>query len=132
MKLIPVLFLFLLTNSEPVKKLSDFQWENRLLLIFDHPSDLFQKIPREELNDRKLLYFQFKGTRLIHSNFEGMVDVNSFQILKENRSLGYFLIGLDGSIKASGSINELSVPALIKIIDSMPMRQSEIRRKNWD
>jgi hypothetical protein len=42
----------------------------------------------------------------------------------------YFLIGLDGGVKSYGKREDFSISELIKQIDSMPMRRSEIRKKD--
>jgi hypothetical protein len=119
-----------LTNNYPLKKLSDFKWENRIVLTFDIPSEEFQKIDKFQFIDRKLLFFQFEDANLHQTNFEGEIDATSFLKLKELYKGEYILIGLDGGVKAYGNKENFSILNLINTIDAMPMRQSEIRKKD--
>lgn len=118
----------------PVSTPDDLVWKNRIL-IFTGPSDLsswLDESQKKDLADRKLLYFFFKEGRLVASNFEGEVDELTF-LKKLNPKIDpeekWVLIGLDGGIKKSG----YSLPKpddIFKIIDAMPMRQSEIMRRD--
>jgi hypothetical protein len=130
MKLISLLILFFLTNNYPLKKLSDFKWENRLIVTFDIPLEGFDSIVTSDFNDRKLLLFAFESENLKYSNFEGEIDQIDFLKLSKKSSGFYFLIGLDGGVKSYGKKEDFSISKLIKQIDSMPMRQSEIRKKD--
>jgi hypothetical protein len=111
------------------KQLSDFKWENRLLVTFNIPAEQLKKVDQNSIKDRKLLFFQFQSKSLLFSNYEGVIDQQDFLKLSENYAADYFLIGLDGGVKAFGKKEDFSILELIKQIDSMPMRQSEIRKK---
>jgi hypothetical protein len=111
------------------KQLSDFKWENRLIVTFDIPSEGLDSLAPSDLKDRKLLLFAFESENLIYSNFEGEIDQIDFLKLSKDYPGFYFLIGLDGGVKSYGKKENFSIGELIKQIDSMPMRQSEIRRK---
>jgi hypothetical protein len=111
------------------KQLNDFKWENRLIVTFDIPVKDFETVNPSDLKERKLLFFAFESRNLINSNFEGEIDQSEFLKLHEKYKADYFLIGLDGGIKAYGKSNDFSLEKLIKQIDSMPMRQSELRKK---
>ena len=85
---------------------------------------------QDQLNDRKLLVFQFVGSELAYTNFEGQIDSLEFLKLKTIHHGQYLLIGLDGGLKDSGDRVSFSAAELLKQVDSMPMRQSEIKKKN--
>jgi len=129
MKLIFILIFILSSMSFSKKQLSDFKWENRLIVTFDIPSEGLDSLAPSDLKDRKLLLFAFESENLIYSNFEGEIDQIDFLKLSKKYPGFYFLIGLDGGVKSYGKKENFSIGELIKQIDSMPMRQSEIRRK---
>ncbi|WP_087939531.1 DUF4174 domain-containing protein [Algoriphagus faecimaris] len=116
-------------QMERAKALKDFRWENRILIIKEAS---LEQVEDKELEDRKLLYFQFQGDSLNASNYEGEIDLESFEKMMEVRpSENWFLIGLDGGLKRSGK-GSPELDQISKIIDAMPMRQSEIRRGKID
>lgn len=130
MKLIFILIFILSSMSFSKKQLSDFKWENRLIVTFDIPSEGLDSLAPSDLKDRKLLLFAFESENLTYSNFEGEIDQIDFLKLSKDYPGFYFLIGLDGGVKSYGKKENFSIGELIKQIDSMPMRQSEIKRKD--
>jgi len=125
-----IIFAFMLISIPLSKKqLSDFKWENRLIITFDIPKKDFAKVSPTDLKDRKVLFFAFESGNLINSNFEGEIEISEFLKLHEKYQADYFLIGLDGGVKSSGKSKDFSLEKLMKQIDSMPMRQSELGRK---
>lgn len=101
-----------------------------MLIVFDHPDSLDKLLSEQnqELKERKLLVFHFVGNELTESNYPGQVNLASFNKLNSQEKPSWYLIGLDGGVKRRGQ----EMPALKEIfgtIDSMPMRQSELRRK---
>lgn len=118
--------------SQLEKKLSDFKWENRIIVTFDLPSNEFQDIEDSVLAERKVLYFNFRGSKLSSSNFRGDILHSDFLNLQAKHQAQYLLIGLDGGIKALGVKQDFSLSQLLKKIDSMPMRQSELRKKDYE
>jgi hypothetical protein len=130
MKPIFVLIFILISMPSSKKKLSDFKWENRLIVTFDIPLEGFDSLTTSDLKDRKLLLFAFESENLKYSNFEGDIDQIDFLKLSKKYPGLYFLIGLDGGVKSYGKREDFSISELIKQIDSMPMRRSEIRKKD--
>ena len=130
MKPIFVLIFILISMPSSKKKLSDFKWENRLIVTFDIPLEGFDSLTTSDLKDRKLLLFAFESENLKYSNFEGDIDQIDFLKLGKKYPGFYFLIGLDGGVKSYGKKEDFSISELIKQIDSMPMRRSEIRKKD--
>ena len=130
MKPIFVLIFILISMPSSKKQLSDFKWENRLIVTFDIPLQSFDSLTTSDLKDRKLLLFAFESENLKYSNFEGDIDQIDFLKLGKKYPGFYFLIGLDGGVKSYGKKEDFSISELIKQIDSMPMRRSEIRKKD--
>lgn len=125
------LLLLSLLNSNP-KSPKDFIWENRILIIqsSDFDFDWFDENLKKDLKARKLLVFQFEKVTLVNTNCEDEVEENKFlEKLKDGKSKSaqWVLIGLDGGIKNTGLKNP-ALSEIFRIIDAMPMRQSEIRR----
>lgn len=129
-----LIFNFILLSllfSDP-KTPKDMVWKHRVLIIqsSDLDSIWFQDNLEQDLLDRKLLIFHFQGNTLLNTNFEEKIDSDKFlEKLKNTDELEYrwALIGLDGGVKNLGKSNPLP-SEIFRIIDSMPMRSSEIRK----
>ena len=112
---------------------ADFRWKNRLVIIHGEGdcSEWFDEKMQKDLSDRKLLVFYFNDGVLVESNFKRELKAADFLKLipkKADQSIYWILVGLDGGIKSSG----VSLPKsgeIFKIIDAMPMRQSELVKK---
>ncbi|MEM7381941.1 MAG: DUF4174 domain-containing protein [Bacteroidota bacterium] len=127
--LLPMLFIF---KSSAAQELSDYRWENRILLIMDAEKDIPSRqkqinlLKREqvELTERDLLVFVFTGDSLLTS--EGKPVKMKLKDIPEKSYQGVILIGKDGGEKYR---KEFPVdPKLIfERIDVMPMRRAEIR-----
>lgn len=127
-------FLLLLGNLDFKGEPERFIWKNRIL-IYSGKSDISSWLSdsyMDDFSDRKLLYFHFQDGRLINSNYKGEVDEEAFlKKLKPNAKHAeqWVLIGLDGGVKNIG-FSKPEPPEILRIIDAMPMRQSEIRKRN--
>ena len=112
---------------------ADFHWKNRLIIIKGEGdcSEWFDEKMQKDLSDRKLLVFHFEEGVLVGSNFKGELRTVDFLKLFPERSdqnSYWVLVGLDGGRKSSG----ISVPKsseIFRIVDAMPMRQSELLKK---
>jgi hypothetical protein len=131
------IWTFGVINSQ---NLSSHQWKDRLLLIYDHDrNSLIMQSQLDELlsdqtglTERKLIVYQMTpdSYRLPSRNerwhplgeFNNQIDWNSsrFEVI---------LVGLDGGIKVRRS-EVIYLDELFDIIDSMPMRISEIKGNN--
>ncbi|NVJ87404.1 MAG: DUF4174 domain-containing protein [Algoriphagus sp.] len=124
-----LLILFCL-NFQEAKTLKDFQWERRVLVLFDFKSlnDRGEELEKQ-IKERRLLVVQFEGEKLIGISEEFEINNPSFLSLKQVNpsSSKWYLIGLDGGVKASGHSDNFDWEWIFRKIDSMPMRQSEIR-----
>ncbi|MCS5488860.1 MULTISPECIES: DUF4174 domain-containing protein [Algoriphagus] len=128
--LIPLLMVLSLDISQP-KGLKDFRWEKRILLFFDCSEDSCVDFKEYEskISERKLLIVRFEGQNLVQNSEEIDLEKDSFLKVKNKEKGGsqWYLIGLDGGVKASGKQSEFDWDWIFRKIDSMPMRQSEIR-----
>lgn len=127
-----ILFFLILSFFNPKPKSpTDFVWENRILILQSYQGDSvwFDDNLKSELENRKLLIFQFEGNKLKRSSFEGEIDASKFleKLTQRNGSnVAWTLVGLDGGVKKSGFENPKPLE-IFKLIDSMPMRQSELK-----
>jgi hypothetical protein len=121
--------------------LAQFQWKNRLLFLFspdkNHP--LFKKFKNEILNhqaevkDRDLVVFEMcerdsakmNGSDIDRQTADAIRD--HFSVPSNKFSL--ILVGKDGGIKLKRH-DHVSLEEVFELIDSMPMRQSEMRQKD--
>lgn len=129
-----ILFFLLFASWEKPKKLEDFRWENRVVLYF--PKDKVESLLvadnlQEALAERKIVYIIFKDPLLSNAEMEFSENYQEQLKMKYQISAGkskWVLIGLDGMAKLNQE-GDLNWDLIFKTIDSMPMRQSEIRRK---
>ncbi|MFT5885303.1 MAG: hypothetical protein ACI9IP_001763 [Arcticibacterium sp.] len=118
--------------SQTLKK---HQWKNRVLLVISNKenNEPFQKQMDEfsdekPLNERKLVLYKVFPESYILEEKRINSSVLFEMYIKNKKDFCVVLIGLDGGVKLSQS-NPLSSQDLFRIIDSMPMRRSEIRKK---
>ena len=121
--------------------LTQFQRKNRLLLIFaqdgNHP--LFQDLQSQilaqkaEVDDRDLIVFEVpaQGPARMNTNTLDRKEADSirnhFAIPSDEYSL--ILVGKDGGIKLKRK-DQVDLKEVFELIDSMPMRQNEMRQKS--
>lgn len=131
-----ILFLPFMSYSQ---RFENYQWENRLLLIFtkDESGDKLNKQLKllkyrgDELKERKLKVFHLteKKYRELFTHNKGWKNrevVTEKYEFSDNFEV--FLIGLDGGVKLRQK-EILTADKLFQTIDSMPMRRAEIRNK---
>ncbi len=136
--------LFLTTISFSImaqSPLAAHRWEDRVLLLFAERPDAapltnqlqrFAKA-RAGMDDRKLVIYQLFPDRGLDPHGKPLPESEWRRLLAEY-SLGshhftLILIGLDGGEKWR-QYEPVTVQPLFDRIDSMPMRQSELRREN--
>ncbi len=127
-------------TKEPIKaQPSDFQWENRIIIVIaDSESDTLYRKQMQEfkgeedgLEDRDLITFS------AFRNGKSRLDENTLQessaasILERYGSgsagFRFLLIGKDGGVKLEKE-SPVAVKEIFGLIDSMPMRQREMRQ----
>jgi hypothetical protein len=124
-------------SNARIKELSmitDFtglQWKNRVIVADNVQNDgnvlaLFEE-NASEINDRNIIWFVFKRDRTL-TNFPGKLseDLLSHARLHYGLVQGQvILIGKDGGVKSR--LGRVDLKEIFVKIDTMPMRQSEIR-----
>ena len=128
-------------NGDDKIRLKDYQWKNRLILAFSPSAEdpghrALEKeidVQAEEVIDRDLLVFHILETGEIKLG-ETSLPTGSGDYLRENFSIrsGRFivlLIGKDGGVKLRRE-GEVKLGEIFSLIDTMPMRQREMREKS--
>ena len=108
---------------------AEYRWENRIIVIDEQLEDSAQQLKAflmqdEALQDRDLLIFLKSGSELICKSADKPTVVDT-----RNRFSGVVLIGKDGGIKLQRD-RVVATQVIFDLIDAMPMRQSEMRRKS--
>jgi len=121
--------------------LSKFLWKNRLLFIFapDRTHPFFDylhgsiKARPEEVVDRELIIFEIFESGL--SRVDGTdLDSQTAHALQSRFNIprnkfAVILVGKDGGIKLNRQ-EQTHIEEIFSLIDTMPMRQEEMRRKS--
>ena len=133
--------LILISAGDAALDLSRYKWKNRLLFVFaphsSHPSLIDLKydmsVQKEKILDRDLIVFQIYETG---SSFKGMNEIDhetADQLRREFRVspglLTVILVGKDGGVKLRQN-QQVNLKQIFLLIDGMPMRREEMRRKN--
>ncbi|MGJ3235134.1 DUF4174 domain-containing protein [Marivirga sp.] len=137
------LSIFQLSSTQAqIKSLDDFQWKNRVLIIYsnDQKSAPFEgqlaKISQNkdgyDERDLKVIILKNQKVEIWNSNEYHLLDFQ--QIIKEmniddNQAYQNLLIGKDGGVKLRED-SPISNEKLFNTIDAMPMRQREMRDGN--
>ena len=121
--------------------LDKYQWKNRIILIIteNEGSDVLNRqlqVLKDEnkgLKERKLKIFQISPGKyrecFPREKDWTTAEKSIYELKKSNTDYEILLIGLDGGVKLRQT-EILETEKLFDIIDSMPMRQAEMRRKN--
>jgi hypothetical protein len=125
-----------------ITSLDDFQWKNRLLIIYsaDQKSlQLEEQLAKISINkegykerDLKVIILKNQKVEIWRSNENHLLDFH--QIIKElnieeKQPFQNLLIGKDGGVKLKSN-SPISNEKLFRTIDAMPMRQREMRDGN--
>ena len=134
----------LITNvySQDMMIPDSYLWKNRIILIF---SDSSQKVSRKQLKtfasehqemlERELIVFNvgegkvYQSQEVVATTGEADYLHNRYQVPKNQFRV--ILIGKDGGEKLRQD-TLLSTDKLFAIIDAMPMRRQEIRKRRGD
>ena len=105
------------------KQISELNWEKRLLLIsYEKQNDqIFIKI-KKFISEKKCEIEDRNLEIIFYENFENK-DYSKPEFI--NNKYGIWLIGYDGMIKDYSSDDKIFLK-LFDLIDSMPMRKSEM------
>jgi hypothetical protein len=121
--------------------LTKFQWKNRLLFLFaEDASDPFFKnlqgqimAQKAEVDDRDLIVFEVpaQGPARMNNSPLDRKEADSIRthFAIPSNTFNLILVGKDGGIKLK-SEDRVDLSDVFGLIDSMPMRQREMQRKN--
>lgn len=142
-KLLPILlFTILLPSMIQAQTLNEFQWQNRVLILFTPEPDnhLFQEQyvlleqVTNELLDRqvKVIFVESTGslenTGLFANKSRTQYYYNLFNV--EHFQFEMLLIGLDGNVKLRARNKVTGPEKIFELIDAMPMRRRELMSKS--
>ena len=121
--------------------LTQFQWKNRLLFLFapDGNSPLFKNLQSQimaqkaEVEDRDLVVFEVLAQGPSRMNTASL-DRQQADSIRDHFAVPQdtfrlILVGKDGGIKLKRDV-QVDLKVVFGLIDSMPMRQNEMRQKN--
>ncbi|WP_025564588.1 DUF4174 domain-containing protein [Psychromonas sp. SP041] len=121
------------TGQEELRNINQLRWENRIILIYSAGKDndienkgLFIKY-KDQINERDLIWFIIKESEVM-TNYSNKLSNEFLSNIKNRFPIEgdkVLLIGKDGDIKAKGA--ELNLNFIFREVDSMPMRQQEIK-----
>lgn len=131
-----LLALLTLSTSSMLAQFEQHRWEHRLILIFaDNTSqDIYQQqwsdlqADSTGLADRDILIYTLFPQGSPPKLDESLLIAIQKKYNPEKRPFLCILIGKDGSIKSSKT-TIYHRQEIFRLIDSMPMRQAEMRRK---
>ncbi|NNJ88186.1 MAG: DUF4174 domain-containing protein [Eudoraea sp.] len=128
-----LIIVFLLMNSMlQAQDLKDFRWKNRILLIMEPEGDLTKgkdqielfSVYEQEMTERDLIIFVYDGKTMRDKTMKKLSS--NVQNIPYKNFQGLILIGKDGGVKFKEGFT-IDPMLIFEIIDSMPMRQSEIK-----
>ena len=147
MRRFAVVFLILVgltvwTHEEALSMdLTKFQWKNRLLFLFaeDANDPSFKNIQSQimaqkaEVGDRDLIVFEVpaQGPARMNNSPLDRKEADSIRthFAIPGNTFSLILVGKDGGIKLKCS-DQVVLREILGLIDSMPMRQNEMRQKS--
>lgn len=112
--------------------ITDFKWNNRLIILYENNNNdaevksAIEIIAKNSVGlvERDVRVFVLKNNVFYSRNGQAHEITNSKTLPKAYQ--GYILVGKDGSIKSKKPY-PFNLNKIIDLIDSMPMRQSEMR-----
>ena len=123
-----IFYLFMSVNFAMAEKksLSNYLWENRLLIISFEKGDNEVKNSTNEYIKKNQCQFDDRNLKVIF--FENYKNSNYQTPSYVNNKLGFWLVGYDGGVKLFSK--EISIlKNIFSTIDSMPMRKNEMSSK---
>jgi len=136
---ITILLISVTMEACEAQSLKTHQWQNRILLVIaeDTSNINFQKqikylqSNKEDLTERKLLIYKVFPNQYIKGLDNSITEPSNDLYQKYNSKSASFkvvLIGLDGGVKLKQK-DIITLEQLKGIIDAMPMRMEELRKK---
>lgn len=120
------------TLNVEAQNISDFKWKNRIIVLYENDTNANEVKSALEIIDtnaskyteRDIRVFVYKDDVFYNTNRKA-TGIKKSDILPEIFK-GYILIGKDGGIKVKAPY-PFNLENLFLLIDSMPMRKSEMR-----
>jgi hypothetical protein len=118
-----------------------FKWKNRLLLVFapDSSLPLLQSLQgdistrKHEVDDRDLVVFEILGVGTSKRDGTQLAPQAAASLREQfgvsPNAFSLILVGKDGGIKPRRNY-PVKLEEIFRLIDSMPMRQDEMRQKD--
>ena len=117
--------------------LEALRWQNRVILLFAHEPHMSNALANlaeleVEIQERDIAWFVLGGDTL-HTNYAGTLDKRLRETLMDSyftpvpAETAVLLVGKDGAVKSRST--DLGLEATFGLIDRMPMRREEMRRK---
>ncbi len=133
--LLVVLFICIIYPINALERIDQFKWNARIIL-FRATGGIEEVLNRlrnveYEIQDRGIYWFLFAGSHL-ETNYKGEIQENFYKETLQNyfnhAENNMILIGKDGNIKKISK--NLDLQSIFDLIDTMPMRQLEMRQKH--
>ena len=123
-----IFYLFLNTKLAMAEKksLSNYLWENRLLIISLEKGNIEIKNFTEEFIQKNQCEFDDRNLKVIF--FENYKNSNYQSPSYITDNFGFWLVGYDGGVKLFSKDASI-LKNIFSTIDSMPMRKDEISSK---
>ena len=124
-----IFYLFLNTNLAMAEKksLSNYLWENRLLIISLEKGNVEIKNFTEEFIQKNQCEFDDRNLKVIFfENYENSNYQSPSYIIG---NFGFWLVGYDGGVKLFSKDASI-LKNIFSTIDSMPMRKDEMSSKS--
>ena len=124
-----IFYLFLNTKLAMAEKksLSNYLWENRLLIISLEKGNIEIKKFTEEFIQKKQCEFDDRNLKVIFFENYKNSDYQSPSYITGN--FGFWLVGYDGGVKLFSKDASI-LKNIFSTIDSMPMRKDEMSSKS--
>lgn len=132
--LLSSLFMNPQSSADRIDQLSDLKWQHRIILgVVENESAMHEAVDllddsKSDITNRKIAYFITDGQHH-QTNYQGTPDEEFWQeVVKtlDDTEDQFALIGLDGGTKAR--YQKLDLSQVFSLIDTMPMRQQEMRK----
>ena len=139
-----VCLMILSTDAKALEEqaidLEDLRWKYRVILVSAHEPHTSKALTNlnelaAEIEERDIAWFVLSDDEL-HTNYKGKLNhtlreqiIDRYFTTVQNET-SVLLVGKDGDLKSHSS--DLNLEATFGLIDQMPMRREEIRRKSGD
>ena len=126
--LISLLFLTFSSFGNDKRSINNYEWTYRLLLI----NSIEKTTTLDQLLENKNILCQFKDRKLKLIKFKNNESSTYIAPSYIKNKSGVWLIGYDGGVKYSSSIEEFNFDDIFTIIDGMPIRKNEMEMNKSD